>query len=473
MPPGIYILGMARVHRWDARHEEADTAAQTHIDTIVATTPSTPTQQGQGQGSSSGSGSASSSAPSTARARVIPVPMKMPLASAAHGGLQNSYHAGAPLPQHAQTSQQQQQQHPQQPPPPPPAPLLQSAPFPTRRPKIYCDKWVHEGVCAFTQQGCKYKHEMPLDKVTQHQLGLFHGLPAWWKKHQAELARQREPAGGAGEPEPRLVGEGAGRASNVAVPHHHLHHVHQGGGGPGPMGGAAGTGVLGARGGRSAAGSSVLGDNHHSHNNSNNSNNNTMPWRRATGPAVADRNSTGPHHPQLGQPLSPHRLGTGGRHPTMVSSNLITSRGASLGEFGLPFIIPLVPPLPPTSSFGVFLFQQDTDDEKKPQRPGTSLPTAPSRPRRRPRTPPWSCRRAPWPRTTPTPRSRPWTRTPTGTRRARVETSPPFGAAHTPILLPPFLLILFSYCIHLSVFVIFPSWTPFKKTTKHDYCGAG
>ncbi|CAJ2503258.1 Uu.00g106520.m01.CDS01 [Anthostomella pinea] len=61
-----------------------------------------------------------------------------------------------------------------------------------RRPKIYCDKWVHEGVCAFTQQGCKYKHEMPFDKVTQHQLGLFHGFPAWWKKHQADLARQRE-----------------------------------------------------------------------------------------------------------------------------------------------------------------------------------------------------------------------------------------------------------------------------------------
>lgn len=62
-----------------------------------------------------------------------------------------------------------------------------------RRPKIYCDKWVHEGVCAFTQQGCKYKHEMPFDRQTQHQLGLFHGLPAWWKKHQVELQRQREP----------------------------------------------------------------------------------------------------------------------------------------------------------------------------------------------------------------------------------------------------------------------------------------
>lgn len=64
-----------------------------------------------------------------------------------------------------------------------------SAGLPQRRVKIYCDKWVHEGICAFTQQGCKYKHEMPQDKATQHSLGLFHGLPAWWKKQQGELAR--------------------------------------------------------------------------------------------------------------------------------------------------------------------------------------------------------------------------------------------------------------------------------------------
>ncbi|KAI1761620.1 hypothetical protein GGR53DRAFT_469124 [Hypoxylon sp. FL1150] len=90
---------------------------------------------------------------------------------------------------------------------------------PQRRPKIYCDKWVHEGVCAFTQQGCKYKHEMPFDKVTQHQLGLFHGFPAWWKKHQADLSRQRDgPAGngaeGVGEPvrlsSDRFLGRGGG-----------------------------------------------------------------------------------------------------------------------------------------------------------------------------------------------------------------------------------------------------------------------
>ncbi|TGO87777.1 hypothetical protein BPOR_0204g00060 [Botrytis porri] len=53
---------------------------------------------------------------------------------------------------------------------------------PFRREKIYCDKWVHEGTCAFTQVGCKYKHEMPMDKATQVSLGLNHGVPNWYRR---------------------------------------------------------------------------------------------------------------------------------------------------------------------------------------------------------------------------------------------------------------------------------------------------
>ncbi|KAK0752291.1 hypothetical protein B0T18DRAFT_426794 [Schizothecium vesticola] len=75
-----------------------------------------------------------------------------------------------------------------------PVPRSATAAPPQRRVKIYCDKWVHEGICAFTQQGCKYKHEMPQDKATQHSLGLFHGLPAWWRKQQGELARSSAPS---------------------------------------------------------------------------------------------------------------------------------------------------------------------------------------------------------------------------------------------------------------------------------------
>ncbi|KAI0551543.1 hypothetical protein F4679DRAFT_582380 [Xylaria curta] len=70
--------------------------------------------------------------------------------------------------------------------------LLHHASPTRRRVKVYCDKWVHEGVCAFTQQGCKYKHEMPEDPDTQHMLGLFHGYPQWWKKRQADLAKPRD-----------------------------------------------------------------------------------------------------------------------------------------------------------------------------------------------------------------------------------------------------------------------------------------
>ena len=62
---------------------------------------------------------------------------------------------------------------------------------PPRRQKIYCDKWIHDGTCAFTQLGCKYKHEMPLDKATQMSLGLNHGIPKWYKlKHQVNLKRR-------------------------------------------------------------------------------------------------------------------------------------------------------------------------------------------------------------------------------------------------------------------------------------------
>ncbi|KAH6713073.1 hypothetical protein BKA61DRAFT_483753 [Leptodontidium sp. MPI-SDFR-AT-0119] len=62
-----------------------------------------------------------------------------------------------------------------------------------RREKIFCDKWIHEGVCAFTQMGCKYKHEMPLDKATQLTLGLNHGIPSWYRRAYAITLRPSSP----------------------------------------------------------------------------------------------------------------------------------------------------------------------------------------------------------------------------------------------------------------------------------------
>ncbi|EPE09903.1 c-x8-c-x5-c-x3-h type zinc finger protein [Ophiostoma piceae UAMH 11346] len=62
---------------------------------------------------------------------------------------------------------------------------------PGKKNKIYCSKWVHDGTCAFTQQGCKYKHEMPHDTKTQRDLGLFQGYPAWYKKWQQEQEQKQ------------------------------------------------------------------------------------------------------------------------------------------------------------------------------------------------------------------------------------------------------------------------------------------
>ncbi|KAF9770250.1 hypothetical protein IL306_012224 [Fusarium sp. DS 682] len=70
--------------------------------------------------------------------------------------------------------------------------IVATSPAQQRRTKIYCDKWIHDGTCAFTQQGCKYKHEMPFDKATQQSLGLFHGFPKWWRDLQEELQKNRD-----------------------------------------------------------------------------------------------------------------------------------------------------------------------------------------------------------------------------------------------------------------------------------------
>ncbi|KKO97744.1 hypothetical protein THAR02_10151 [Trichoderma harzianum] len=65
--------------------------------------------------------------------------------------------------------------------------IVATSPSIPKKNKVYCDMWIHEGRCAFTQTGCKFKHEMPLDEASQKALGLFQGLPAWYKKQQEEL----------------------------------------------------------------------------------------------------------------------------------------------------------------------------------------------------------------------------------------------------------------------------------------------
>ncbi|CAD0091417.1 unnamed protein product [Aureobasidium mustum] len=64
-------------------------------------------------------------------------------------------------------------------------PVAPSGIEPDQRKKIYCTYWIqNQGQCAFTQQGCIYKHEMPEDKETLESIGLK-SVPAWWRKEQA------------------------------------------------------------------------------------------------------------------------------------------------------------------------------------------------------------------------------------------------------------------------------------------------
>ncbi|KAL7942137.1 hypothetical protein V8C42DRAFT_360240 [Trichoderma barbatum] len=80
--------------------------------------------------------------------------------------------------------------------------IVATSPSAPKRNKVYCDMWIHEGRCAFTQTGCKFKHEMPLDESSQKALGLFQGLPAWYKKQQEELNSWRSRENSSSETSP-------------------------------------------------------------------------------------------------------------------------------------------------------------------------------------------------------------------------------------------------------------------------------
>lgn len=57
--------------------------------------------------------------------------------------------------------------------------IVTSGPIPRKAEKIFCTYWIARGECHFSQQGCKFKHEMP-DLET---LGIIMGrrsFPKWW-----------------------------------------------------------------------------------------------------------------------------------------------------------------------------------------------------------------------------------------------------------------------------------------------------
>ncbi|KAK7397853.1 hypothetical protein QQX98_012787 [Neonectria punicea] len=95
--------------------------------------------------------------------------------------------------------------------------IVATGPGHRKKLKIYCDKWIHDGLCAFTQQGCRYKHEMPFDQATQHSVGLFQGLPTWWRKRQADIQKQRQQEGRQQRPQQASTSSSFARLS-ISVP---------------------------------------------------------------------------------------------------------------------------------------------------------------------------------------------------------------------------------------------------------------
>lgn len=55
------------------------------------------------------------------------------------------------------------------------------SPQTSRRFKEYCSFWLRTGECDYSQQGCLYKHEMPLDLSTLDRLGL-RDIPLWYRQ---------------------------------------------------------------------------------------------------------------------------------------------------------------------------------------------------------------------------------------------------------------------------------------------------
>ncbi|KAL1966754.1 hypothetical protein VTN77DRAFT_3951 [Rasamsonia byssochlamydoides] len=49
------------------------------------------------------------------------------------------------------------------------------------RRKVYCSFWIRTGECDYTQQGCKFKHEMPMDSPTLAKCGL-RDIPQWYRE---------------------------------------------------------------------------------------------------------------------------------------------------------------------------------------------------------------------------------------------------------------------------------------------------
>lgn len=69
--------------------------------------------------------------------------------------------------------------------------------------KIYCTHWMSTGECDYAQQGCLYKHEMPLDIEILNFLG-YQDIPKWYREQHGMGRLTATPGSGASISGPNL-----------------------------------------------------------------------------------------------------------------------------------------------------------------------------------------------------------------------------------------------------------------------------
>lgn len=76
-----------------------------------------------------------------------------------------------------------------------------SGKLPDQEKKEWCTYWILHGDCAYVQQGCRYRHEMP-DKAKLAEIGINH-VPRWWLEQNSavKLGGDRVTLGPAVKPE--------------------------------------------------------------------------------------------------------------------------------------------------------------------------------------------------------------------------------------------------------------------------------
>lgn len=60
-----------------------------------------------------------------------------------------------------------------------------SGKMPDQEKKEWCTYWILHGDCAYVQQGCRYRHEMP-DKAKLAEIGIHH-VPRWWLEQNSAI----------------------------------------------------------------------------------------------------------------------------------------------------------------------------------------------------------------------------------------------------------------------------------------------